>query len=58
MPTEVLTSPGLFGDFSPGRACTRRSDPLRLAAPIPFRGMQGFFKAPDALFEPSVEQAV
>lgn len=43
-PTEAA-----LGDFSPGRWAWRFIDPLTLAEPIPWRGMQGLWPAPDEL---------
>lgn len=45
---ETLIDPGPFGGFSAGRFAWRMTDPVKLAEPIPFRGMQGFFTGPDA----------
>lgn len=37
------------GDFSTGRFAWQRSNFQRFAAPIPYRGSQGFFEVPDEL---------
>lgn len=40
----------LAGDFSDGRYAWRFEGHVLFAAPIPYRGAQGFFDIPDALF--------
>jgi len=45
--TETLTDPGPFGDFSPGRYAWEMADAVPLPQPVPFRGLQGLFDAPD-----------
>lgn len=47
--TEQLADPGHFGNFAPGRFAWRMTDPVTLTKPIPFRGQQGFFNAPQGL---------
>lgn len=34
----------LFGDWTPGRFAWRMADPIRFAEPIPYVGLQGFFR--------------
>jgi len=50
IPTEKLTDPGYFGDFTPGRFAWRMEDPIILPSPVPFVGKQGFFEVPDVVF--------
>lgn len=47
--TELAIDHGGFGDFTPGRHAWPSRDPVALANPVPFRGMQGFFDVPDEL---------
>jgi activating signal cointegrator 1 len=34
----------IFGDWSPGRFAWRMADPIKFAKPIPYSGLQGFFR--------------
>lgn len=56
VPTEVLTHCGLvteqeriFGNYGEGRFGWKLANIVPLAAPIPFRGAQGFFNVPEEL---------
>jgi hypothetical protein len=46
---EVTETEKAFGDYSPGRWVFLCRNPERFAEPIPFRGFQGLFDAPDSV---------
>lgn len=49
LPAEQIEDHQDFGHFGPGRFGWRASDAKLLPEPVPFRGMQGFFRVPDEL---------